>query len=86
LAAASDLLIHDSQYTTHEYLAHVGWGHSSLKHVLAFKTLAEVRHLVPFHHDPDHSDADLGSPDGRSDLLRCKPAYRVSPGREGHVV
>ena len=82
LAAASDLLIHDSQYTTHEYLEHVGWGHSSLRHVLAFGTLAEVRHLVPFHHDPDHSDADLDRLMAEA-IYDAKPAYRVSPGREG---
>ncbi len=82
MAAASDLLIHDSQYTTHEYLDRVGWGHSSLKHVLAFGTLAEVRHLVPFHHDPGHSDADLDRLMAEA-IYDAKPAYRVSPGREG---
>ena len=82
LAEASDLLIHDSQYTTHEYLGHVGWGHSSLRHMLDFGTLAEVKHLVPFHHDPGHSDADLDRLMAEA-IDDAKPAYRVTPGREG---
>ena len=82
LAAEADLLIHDSQYDTHEYLAHVGWGHSSLKQTLAFGTLSEVKHLVPFHHDPGHTDADLDRLMEEA-LADAKPAYRVSPGLEG---
>ena len=82
LAADSDLLIHDSQYTVQEYPSHVGWGHSSFAHVLDFASLVEAKHLVPFHHDPAHSDADL-------DLLLAEAidahdhAYRVTPGQEG---
>jgi phosphoribosyl 1,2-cyclic phosphodiesterase len=56
LAAGADLLIHDAQYTATEYLTHVGWGHSSLPQTIAFATLAGVKRLVPFHHDPAHSD------------------------------
>ena len=56
LAAGVDLLIHDAQYTADEYPAHVGWGHSSLPQTIAFATVAGVRRLVPFHHDPDHDD------------------------------
>lgn len=59
LAAGADLLIHDAQYTDDEYAARVGWGHSTLGHALAFARLAEVRHLVLFHHDPEHDDDDL---------------------------
>ena len=58
LAADADLLIHDAQYSAEEYLQHIGWGHSALPHTLAFATLTGVKHLVPFHHDPAHSDAD----------------------------
>ena len=82
LAEASDLLIHDSQYTTHEYLCHIGWGHSSLRHMLDFGTLAEVKQLVPFHHDPGHSDADLDRLMAEA-IDDAKPVYRVAPGREG---
>jgi phosphoribosyl 1,2-cyclic phosphodiesterase len=82
LAAEADLLIHDGQYDTDEYLGHVGWGHSSLKQMLDFGTLSEVRRLVPFHHDPSHSDADLDRLMGEA-IANAKPAYRVTPGLEG---
>ena len=60
----------------------LGWGHSWLKQTLAFGALAGVKHLVPFHHDPSHTDTDL---DRLFDdaLATEKPAYRVTPAREG---
>ena len=85
LAAGADLLIHDGQYSAAEYPGHCGWGHSSLNQTLDFGTLAEVKQLVPFHHDPDHTDTDL-------DLLiaqaieETKPVYQVTPGIEGTVL
>ena len=82
LAAGADLLIHDSQYNTHEYLGKVGWGHSSLKQTLDFGSLSEVKQLVPFHHDPSHTDADLDELMAEA-IEEAKPAYRVSPGLEG---
>jgi phosphoribosyl 1,2-cyclic phosphodiesterase len=82
LAADADLLIHDSQYDTREYLGHVGWGHSSLRQTLDFATLSDVKHLVPFHHDPGHTDADLDRLMAAA-VADAKPAYRVTPGLEG---
>ncbi len=55
----ADLAIHDAQYDDGEYDAHVGWGHSSLTHTLRLAEAAGVRHLVTFHHDPDHDDEFL---------------------------
>lgn len=59
LAWRSDVLIHDSQYADHEYETHVGWGHSTLRHALAFAELCEVGHLIATHHDPAHDDDEL---------------------------
>jgi phosphoribosyl 1,2-cyclic phosphodiesterase len=82
VAADADLLIHDAQYRADEYPDHVGWGHSSLDDVLRFAALARVRHLVTFHHDPSHSDADIeamiaGAP-SRSEL-----GFELTAGAEG---
>ena len=82
LAEACDLLIHDSQYSTHEYADHVGWGHSSLRQMLDFATLVDAKHVVPFHHDPAHSDDDLDRLLSEA-IDEFKPSYRVTPGREG---
>jgi phosphoribosyl 1,2-cyclic phosphodiesterase len=59
LAQAAHLLIHDAQYTAEEYAMHIGWGHSSIDHTLAFAAMAGVRRLVTFHHDPQHDDATI---------------------------
>jgi phosphoribosyl 1,2-cyclic phosphodiesterase len=59
LASGADVLIHDAQYTDHEYAERVGWGHSTLAHAVAFATQAEVGRLVTFHHDPQHTDEML---------------------------
>ena len=85
LAADVDLLIHDSQYSSAEYSGHCGWGHSSLHQTLAFGSLVEVKHLVPFHHDPGHTDEDLDRMTAQA-LDEMKPAYRVSAGMEGMTI
>jgi phosphoribosyl 1,2-cyclic phosphodiesterase len=59
LAENADLLIHDSQYTPKEYLDRIGWGHSSIEQAVRFATIAEVKKLLLFHHDPNHTDSQL---------------------------
>lgn len=84
LARGADLLIHDAQYTDAEYATRVGWGHSAMKQALTFAGLASVKELVPFHHDPSHSDQDLDRI--FADLLaETQPAFRVTPAMEGAV-
>ena len=82
LAAGVDLLIHDAQYTPAEYLTHVGWGHSTLPQAIAFATRAGVKRLVPFHHDPAHTDDML---DRLFDEIRraSNLPFEIIPGREG---
>ncbi len=82
IAAGVDLLIHDAQYSSTEYPDHVGWGHSSLEHTLQFAALAGVKRLVPFHHDPAHSDNDLDRMIAAAIGARTL-AYAVTPGTEG---
>lgn len=59
LARGVDYLLHDSQYTEQEYPNKIGWGHSSVEHVVAFARIANVGQLVMFHHDPLHDDLFL---------------------------
>ena len=82
LAANADLLIHDSQYSTAEYPGHRGWGHSSLADTLRFGTLTEVRRLVTFHHDPNHTDSDLDRLIAEA-KDEAQPAYELLGGTEG---
>jgi ribonuclease BN (tRNA processing enzyme) len=84
LAHGVDLLIHDSQFATEEYLPRVGWGHSTVEHAVSFASLCRVRRMVTFHHDPAHDDDTI-------DRLRVEavdalqPSCEVFPGLEGEV-
>jgi phosphoribosyl 1,2-cyclic phosphodiesterase len=59
LAAGTDLLFHDAQYTEEEYPERLGWGHSSIAHAVSFAERSRARRLVLFHHDPMHGDGEL---------------------------
>jgi len=82
LAAGVDLLIHDAQFTADEYLLHVGWGHSALPQTIAFATKAAVKRLVPFHHDPAHSDQVLDRLFEEVCSASALP-FELTPGNEG---
>ncbi len=82
LAVGADTLIHDTQYSSEEYVQCTGWGHSSFAQALAFANLAEAKHLLTFHHDPAHTDDML---DRMLDaaLAAARPTFPVTPGCEG---
>jgi len=82
LATGVDLLIHDAQYSAVEYPRHVGWGHSAVRHAIAFATAAKVKRLVTFHHDPAHDDVAL---DRLIDEARnsAELPFELIPGTEG---
>lgn len=82
LADGADLLIHDAQFSEEEYPHFVGWGHSSIPHVLSFAKLAGVRHLVPFHHDPSHTDEILDALYQKVEEQYDLP-FQITPGKEG---
>ena len=82
LAEGSDLLIHDAQYTEQEYQARVGFGHSSIRQAFQFAQLSSVKHFVPFHYDPAHSDETLDQMFAAV-MAELRPTFTVTPSREG---
>jgi ribonuclease BN (tRNA processing enzyme) len=54
-----DLLIHDAMYTPAELDSHRGWGHSSYEEAVELAAEAGARHLVLFHHEPEHDDGAM---------------------------
>jgi ribonuclease BN (tRNA processing enzyme) len=57
----ADVLIHDSQYTEKEYSnGKQGWGHTTYEYAVELARKANVKKLILFHHDPNHTDAMLG--------------------------
>ncbi|MDR1043526.1 MAG: MBL fold metallo-hydrolase [Candidatus Adiutrix sp.] len=54
-----DVLISDTQYTYMEIVSRAGWGHSTSFSALDLAMRAGVKSFFLFHHDPQHSDAEL---------------------------
>ncbi len=64
-ARGCNLLIHDSQYTTEDYMDSFapkqGYGHSTFDMAVEAKNQSGAEKLVFFHYDPDYDDAKLNS-------------------------
>lgn len=62
-AKDTDLLIHDSQYTTEDYLSNVlpkqGFGHSTFDMAYDVAVCANAKRLAFFHFDPSYNDEKL---------------------------
>lgn len=62
-ARNADVLIHDAQYTAAEYTnaerPKQGFGHSTIEMACKAAQAANVKQLILFHHDPQHTDQDL---------------------------
>ena len=62
-AKGCDLLIHDAQYTTEDYMdmfvPKQGYGHSTFDMAVDAKNQCEAKKLVFFHFDPDYDDEKL---------------------------
>ena len=51
-----DLLIHDAQYTSDEFVERVAWGHCTVRYAVEVARQAGAKRLALFHHDPAHHD------------------------------
>ena len=83
-----DVLIMDTQYDSHEYQAHAGWGHGCLDEVVSLALQAEVGQLFLFHHDPDHDDAKVRqmTEHARRLVAEKRGRLKVDAAREGLAV
>lgn len=54
-----DLLFHDGEYTSNEYKRKIGWGHSSISHVMDLALKAKVKKLGLFHLNQDRTDDQM---------------------------
>jgi len=62
LARDADVLVYDAPYTPEQLAGEKkGWGHSSWLEGTRIAKESNVKHLVLFHHDPDHEDAFVDS-------------------------
>ncbi len=77
-ASGAGLLIHDATYTSEEYGARQGWGHSTFEDAVELAIAAGVAHLALFHHAPERTDAEI-------DAL-VERARKIQNGRAGALV
>ena len=59
LCQDADVLIHDAQYTSDEFVMKSDWGHCTIDYAMHVAQRCGVRKLVLFHHDPSHDDDTL---------------------------
>jgi phosphoribosyl 1,2-cyclic phosphodiesterase len=82
----ADVLIHDTQYTTEEYAAHLGWGHSSYEYAVSTAAGTGVKKLVLFHHDPNRTDAQLEDLEREYGANAAEAGVEVMMAREGLTI
>lgn len=59
LIAGADCVIYDAMFTDAEYVAKVGWGHSTWQEGIKLMEAANAKKLVLFHHAPRRTDEQL---------------------------
>ena len=84
----ADILIHDAQFSNADYFKKKGWGHSPWREVAKLAAESEVKHLVLFHHDPNHNDAIIDSfvKECKEELKKMRPSIRCSGAMEGKTI
>jgi phosphoribosyl 1,2-cyclic phosphodiesterase len=86
--ADADLVIHDAQYTAHEYASRTGWGHSTIEYAVEMALSAGVRRLALFHHDPTRDDdaIDRLVASARDRVAKAHSTMEVFAAAEGMVL
>jgi phosphoribosyl 1,2-cyclic phosphodiesterase/CheY-like chemotaxis protein len=81
----ASVVMTDTQYDRIEYPSRLGWGHTCLDDAVELAMKANVRHLVLFHHDPDHSDEKMSAMlnEARERVTRTGESMIVTAAREG---
>lgn len=74
-----DVLIHDAQFTTDEFVTRSTWGHCTVDYTVDVAIASGAKQLVLYHHDPLHTDEML-------DEIVVKARDRASDGGLDNVV
>ena len=80
-----DTLIHDGMYSDELMALRAGWGHSTPKQAVELAAECRARHLVLFHHEPEHDDAAIDKllARARADAKNLAPRLTVDAASEG---
>ena len=82
--SGTDLLVHDSQYTSQEFDKHLGWGHSTFEIAVENARRAGAKKLCLFHHDPNRTDRQFGELEDH--YRNSVPGMEIMIAREGFTV
>jgi phosphoribosyl 1,2-cyclic phosphodiesterase/CheY-like chemotaxis protein len=84
----ADLVLHDAQYTTKEYEAKIGWGHSPAEYAVRIAQHAGVAKIALTHHDPTRDDKSLDQlvEDLRAKLRSTGSTMEVFAAAEGQSI
>jgi ribonuclease BN (tRNA processing enzyme) len=89
------LMIHDTQYTDEEYnsekMVVQGFGHSTYSMAVDNAAKAGVKHLIPFHYNPSHTDEKLdeimASIDNKGvEIIPSQEGLQLILGQEGTLL
>jgi phosphoribosyl 1,2-cyclic phosphodiesterase len=83
--SGANLLIADAQYTDEEYASKIGWGHSPISYSVDLALTSRVTKLCLFHHDPSHTDEQMGALEAKAAeaVSQRKARCEVTVAREG---
>jgi phosphoribosyl 1,2-cyclic phosphodiesterase len=82
-----DLLIHDAQYTPSEFAQKAHWGHCTVEYAVHVARESGAHRLALFHHDPEHTDADVDQIlAGARDLADAAGLDEIVAAHEGLTV
>jgi phosphoribosyl 1,2-cyclic phosphodiesterase len=83
-----DLLVHEAQYFSEEYIEKIGWGHSSVSNTAALLKKTNIHKWLVIHHDPKHTDEDLFALAALSERLLSTHKIRCQSEwiGDGHIV
>lgn len=82
----ADILMHDSQYNSEEYIHRKGWGHSAWEEVIKLAEEAKVRRLCLIHHDPDKDDDVLDAVNARIQDEHASKFEHINLAKEGQAI
>ena len=85
-AHQSDILVHDTQFFEYEMVGRYHWGHATVEDALEIARMAQVKHLVLFHHNPLHSDTDIDIKLALACDLSANDTFEVSAAAEGQQI
>jgi len=86
LVSGADVLIHDSQYTAHEFERKNTWGHCTIDYAVWLAQECGVRTLVLFHHDPSRTDDALDELHRAAAAMGAAGGLRVLAASEGLTI